>query len=167
MQEYQEINTSFVTISGYGVSTMTLNPSAIDASSGSVMSIEYVWSNGKITTVSRKLDVSGIDSSSFAFPADPGDPRNIVVSQVFYPGVNVFTHYTIQVQVKYSNQASKQLVSVIDFLLFQAPLLDDGLNGGFAQSVHLVANRSWNPTDKKLFVLETVNPGNVFILTPN
>lgn len=166
MKEYREITSSFFTVSSYGITTLTLNPSSINAPSP-IMSIDYAWSNGNVTSVKRKLDVSNIDSSNFPFPGDPGDPRNIEVVQVFFPGPNLITHYTVQVLVKYADQATKQLVSVIDMILQQSPLFDDGLNDGYAKGVHLVANRIWDFGDKKMFVLETVSPNNVFVITPN
>ena len=166
MQEYHEINSSFIAISSYGITTLTLNPSAI-AAPCTIMSITYAWSNGVTTTIDRKIDISDINATNYAFPGDPGDPRNILVSQQYIPSSNSLTHYTIQVLVKYANQINKSLVSIIDVFLFQAPLYDDGLNSGYAKEIHLVANRVWDFNNKKMYIIETVSPNNVFIITPN
>lgn len=156
--------TGTVSLSAHGPTTLFLNPSAISVlSNTTITKLEYDWDDGTTAVVNRKLNTASIAASSVPIPSDKGDPRNTIVSRTFYPAQYDNTNdFGVKVYATYSNNLTAALVGTINLAVIKVSLLDSGFNSGYAQGVHLIANRVWGSTNKKLFMMETIQPEGVF-----
>ncbi|WP_172413637.1 hypothetical protein, partial [Escherichia coli] len=84
-----DLTSSTTDISGNAPLTLQLNPSGYDVDAGAIIKIEYSFGDGTPNTiVRRKLTVDSPEVSAYAYPSDPGDPRNIIVNHNYFPSVS-------------------------------------------------------------------------------
>lgn len=167
MEIHQTISSGSVSLSGYGSTTLFLDPRDIATGSGLITKIEYIWGDGTSEIVRRKLDLSNLgDTSTYAFSGDLGDPRNVITSHVYYPTQYDTAVYEVTVKVSTSNTIEADTRVQLTLDVYRVPLFDNGSNNGYAKSIHLIANRSWGLNNKKMFILETTTPDAVYALTP-
>lgn len=152
------LTTSTSAQSGTAPLTLILNPSGYDITDGPIVKIEYNFDDGtESTIVRRRLTVDSAETSAFAYPSDPGDPRNILVTHNLFPSVSsnpqIFnvsvkvTKATTFLPVEYTVPV---YVSKVDAI--------SGAAGGYFEDIHLISIRSHGTKNTKVMVFETKNP---------
>lgn len=153
------ISTSTNYISGYAPLSLTINPSAINASDYPIIKLEYDFQDGSDSIiVKRELFVDTAVASAYAYPADGGDPRNIIIEHDFYPNiVDNPTIYDLKLKVTKANTFSPIEYDIV-VNVFKINTLNSLSSLGYFEDIHLLKTRVWGESNSELFTLETINP---------
>ena len=150
------------------IDTITVNRRLdTDALSGDLM--EYQFALDGTTDVEILYTgeiISFPEYVGYTYQTDLGDPRNVRVSYTFYPNQFIENvRYYIRANVTYSTTTTVVTVEEVTVNIEQSNLL--GPADMFASTIHLVSNRMWGHTDKKMFALETTGPRNIYFVEPS
>jgi hypothetical protein len=150
---------------GYAPLTLTLNPSGYSVADGPIVQIEYDFKDGTDPViVKRKLNTDSLPTSAYAFPGDPGDPRNVIVTHTLFPSVTADPQ-VFNISVKVTKATTFRPVEyIVPMNVFKVNAID-GIGQGFFEDVHLVGARVSGMENTKLYTFETVNPRYLTFLT--
>lgn len=154
-------------VSGNAPLTLILNPSGYNVDDGAVIKIEYEFGDGTLnTSVKRRLTVDSPEVSAYAFPSDPGDPRNVIVSHNYFPAASGNPQdYSLKVYVTRANTFSPTVYTV-PISVYKIDAIN-GLAQGYFEDIHMIGSRCHGLNNEKLLVFETKNPRYVTFLTFN
>ena len=160
-----DLDSSTSSISGNAPLTLQLNPSGYDVDAGAIIKIEYSFGDGTPNVIERrKFTVDSPEVSAYAFPSDPGDPRNKIVNHNYFPSVSGTPQvFQLEVSVTAANSFNPTTYT-IPVSVFKIDAIN-GMDEGYFEDIHLIGSRVHGLDNNKLLVFETVNPRYVTFLS--
>ena len=131
---------------------LNLDPSGLILD-GKIYKIDYDFGDGN--TFSQKYFYTNETNNLLNFPNDVGDPRNYIVSNIYYLTDNVQKDLTINAKIY--DLGNIIPTEYIINLNLNTPNLDGEIDGYF-KNIHLISTKMFGPDDKILYVFESDEP---------
>jgi len=159
--------TGTIPLTGDAPLTLTLNPSGYSIGDGPIIKIEYNFDSiSEPIIVTRKINpiVSPEVLATYAYPTDPGDPRNILVTHTYHPSISTNPHeFTLSVKIT-KGRIFTPVEYIIPVQVYKISAIT-GIYPGYFEDIHLINSRISGTDNKKIYALETVDPRYVTFIT--
>jgi hypothetical protein len=153
--EFSNTTYGLFTIDSYGPTTITFNPSAINLPK-KINRIVYRFSDGSPDIVKRfYYSPTSMETANYAYPLEPGDPRNFPVTKDFVTTQYFIKNNTVLIEIY---QMGDEFPTIIEYNVnILPPEIDGNINSYFGE-IHLVSTRMFGANNDILYIFESKDP---------